>query len=44
MHHPVTIQVPVSEGQHQRLKEAKGERSWREAMLEEFGVREEPDE
>jgi len=39
---PTSINVILSDGQHARLVEQKGDRSWREAILEEFGVREEP--
>jgi len=41
---PTQINVILSDGQHARLVEVKDDHSWREAILEEFGVREEPDQ
>lgn len=35
---PRQINVTLSEGQYERLKEVKAGRSWRDALLEEFGV------
>jgi len=40
---PREIRVTVSQGQYERLSKAKNGRSWRKAILEEFGVREEVD-
>jgi len=37
---PKEIRVMVSADQHEELTDAKGDRTWREAMLEEFGVEE----
>lgn len=38
------VNVALSKGQYERLEEKKGDRTWREAMLEEFGVRQEADQ
>lgn len=38
-----TLNVTVSEGQFERLEDEKGDRTWRDAILQEFGVREEPE-
>lgn len=37
------INVALSKGQYERLEAQKGDRTWREAMLEEFGVQQERD-
>lgn len=36
------VQVTVTDNEHERLKDVKEGRTWREAFLDEFGV--EPDE
>lgn len=40
MEGPKEIRVMVSEDQHDKLTEVKDGRTWREAVLEEFGVEE----
>jgi hypothetical protein len=34
-----SINVPLSEDEHERLDDVKGDRTWREAILEEFEVK-----
>jgi len=41
---PKNLRVTVSAGQYEKLKEVKADRTWREAILEEFGVREDTNE
>jgi len=38
------IHVTVTEADHEKLKAVKGNRTWDEAILEEFGVREVTDD
>ena len=33
-----TLYEKFEDAEHEALKEAKGDRTWREAILEEFGV------
>jgi len=32
------LHIRVEDDEYKRLKEAKGDRTWREALFEEFGV------
>lgn len=32
------IRIPVTNDEHERLTDAKDDRTWREALFEEFGV------
>jgi len=37
------IRIVVSEGQHERLTKAKGDRTWREVLYDGTDLRENPD-
>ena len=32
------LNIPVSDDEHEQLQEVKGDRSWHDALVEEFGV------
>lgn len=34
------LNIPLSDPMYEQLKEVKGDRSWKEALAEEFGVTE----
>lgn len=39
-----TLNIPLAVEDHEQLAAVKGDRTWQEAMLEEFGVREVTDD